>query len=118
MLDDHGSVGCHSSRSNDLSVYARNGHVATFEVKLGRKTKRTITESPERSAEQLFDTLELVALAVEHSKMLQWHTKKRQLVTRSGLRRLRCCVGRDRLGRPNRFRPVPLQAIPLQAKLA
>ena len=84
LLDDYGSVGCHPSRSNDLSVHARfdssrffpllwesdddrNGHAAIFEVKFGKKTERTTTESRERSAEQLFDILEPVALAVEGS---------------------------------------------------
>ena len=57
LLDDYGLVGCHSSRSNDLSVHARidssgyirlswesdddrNGHAAIFEVKFGQKTER------------------------------------------------------------------------------
>ena len=78
LLDDYGLVGCHSSRSNDLSVHARidssryvrllwesdddrNGYAAIFEVKFGKKTERTTTDSRERSAEQLFDTLEPVA---------------------------------------------------------
>ena len=56
LLGDHGLVGCHSSRINDLSVHARinssgyirlqwesdddrNGHAAIFEVKFGKKTK-------------------------------------------------------------------------------
>ena len=39
-----------------------NGHAAIFEVKSKKKT-RTTTESRERSAEQLFDILEPVALA-------------------------------------------------------
>ena len=54
LLEDYGLVGCHSSRSNDLSVHARidstgyvrllwesnddkNGHAANSEVKFGRK---------------------------------------------------------------------------------
>ena len=86
LLDDCGLVGCHSSRSNDLSVHARiyssgysrllwgsddgrNGHAAIFEVKFGKKTQRTTTESRERSDEQLFDILEPVALAVEGSDL-------------------------------------------------
>ena len=116
LLDDHGFVGCQSSRSNDLSVHARidssgyirllwesdeerNGHEAIFEVKFGEKTERTTTKSCERSAEQLFDTLEPVALAMEGSDLGPTEdpfeptarcindTKKRQLVTRSGLPR-------------------------------
>ena len=86
LLDDCGLVGCHSSRSNDLSVHARidssryirllwetdddrNGHAAIFEVKFGKKTERATTESRERSAEQLFDTFEPVALAVGGSDL-------------------------------------------------
>ena len=86
LLDDYGLVGCHSSRSNDLSVHARidssrflllvwetdddrNRHAAIFEVKFDKKTERATTESRERSAEQLFDNLEPVALAVEGSDL-------------------------------------------------
>ena len=121
LLDDCGFFGCHSSRSNDLSVHARidssgyfrlsweseddrNVHAAIFEVKFGKRTQRTTTESRERLAELHFDTLELVAFAVEGSDLGTTEdpfeptarcindTKKRQLVTKSGLPRLRCCV--------------------------
>ena len=121
LLGDYGLVGCHSSRSNALSVHARidssgyvrlswesdddrKGHAANFEVKFGNKTKRAATGSRERTAEQLFDHLESVALVVEGSDLGTTEdpfeptarcindTKKRQLVTRSGLPRLRCCV--------------------------
>ena len=47
----------------------RSGHAAIFEVKFGKKTERATTESRERSAEQLFDTLEPVALAVGGSDL-------------------------------------------------
>ena len=122
LLDGYGFVGCLSSRSDDLSVHARidssgymrflresgddrNGHAAIFKVKFGKKTERTTTESRERSAEQIFDFLELVALAVEGSDLGATEapfeptarcisdTEKRQLVTRPGLPRLKCCVG-------------------------
>ena len=71
-------MGCHSSRSNDLSVRARiessgdirfflresdddrNGHAAIFEVKFGKKTERTTTESRETSAELLLDLWSLL----------------------------------------------------------
>ena len=121
LFDDYGLVGCHSSRSNALSVHARidslgyvrlswesdddrKGHAAIFEVKFGNKTKRAATGSRERTAEQLFDQLESVAFAVEGSDLGTTEdpfepsarcindTKKRQLVTRSGLPRLKCCV--------------------------
>ena len=121
LLDDNGLVGCHSSRSNDLSDHARidssgyvrlswesvddkKGHAAIFGVKCGKKTKRAATGSRERTAEQLSEHLESVALAVESSDLGITEdpleptarcindTKKRQLVTRSGLPRLRCCV--------------------------
>ena len=75
-----------------------------MEVKFGKKTEGITTESRERSVQQLFDTLEPVALAVEGSDLGTTEdpfvptarcikdTQKRQLVTRSGLPRLRCCV--------------------------
>ena len=86
------------------SDYDRNEHAAIFEVKFGKKTKRATEASRERSAEQLFDDLESVASVVEGSDLGTSEdrfestascindTKKRQLVTRSGLSRLRCCV--------------------------
>ena len=115
LLYDYGLVGCHSSRSNYLSVHAKidssgyvsllcesdddtKGYAAIFEVKFGKKTKRAATESREGTAEQPYDHLESVALAVEGNddpsepaaRCIN-DTKKRQLVTRSGLPRLRCC---------------------------
>ena len=64
LLDDYGKEGCHSSRSNDLSVHARigssgfvrllwesdddrNGHAAIIEVKNGKETERATTKSRE-----------------------------------------------------------------------
>ena len=63
-------VGCHSSRSNDLSVHARidstgyvrllmesseeddkKSHAAIFEVKFGKKGEGAITDSRERKAD-------------------------------------------------------------------
>ena len=58
LLDDCGLVGYHSSKSNDLSVHARNdssryirhswetdddrsGHAAIFEVKFGKKDRKS-----------------------------------------------------------------------------
>ena len=118
LLVDCGLVGCHSSRSNDLSVHARidstgyvrllwesseeddkNSHAAILEF--GKKAE---AEPRERTADSLISDLESVALAVEGSDLnttegnfvptarcIQ-HTKERQLVTRSGLQRPRCCV--------------------------
>ena len=109
-------MGCHTSRSNDLSVHARidstgnvrllweseddeDGHAAILEVRVWQ-TVVTI-ETLERSAESLFDSLESVALAVEGSDLGTTEdnfvptarciqdTKERQLVTRSGFPRLR-----------------------------
>ena len=111
---------CHSSRSNDLPVRARidssryirlswesdddrNGHAAIFEVKFGKKTERAAKESRERSPEQLFDTSESVSLVLEGSDFGTTEdpfeptarcindTEKRQMVTKSGLPRSRCC---------------------------
>ena len=80
----------------------KKGHAAIFEVKFRSRSKKAITQLPqarERTAEQLFDQLESVALAVEGNddpseppaRCIN-DTKKTQLVTRSGLPRLRCCV--------------------------
>ena len=65
---------CHSSRSNDLSVHARNDstgyvrllwessedddkntHAAIFEVKFGKKAEEAITDSRERTGDTLFN---------------------------------------------------------------
>ena len=122
LLHGYGLVGCHSSGSNDLSVHARIdssgytrllwesdvddriGHAAISEVKFGKKTNRATEASRERSAGQLFNDSESVALVVEGSDLGTSEdcfeptascindTKKRQLVTRSGLSRPRCCV--------------------------
>ena len=82
----------------------RNGHAAIFEVKYGKTSERAVKESREQSVEQLFADLESVALAVKGSELDTTEdpcepsarcindTKKRQLVTRSGLPRLRCCA--------------------------
>ena len=80
------------------------GLAAIFEVKFGKKGRRVTAESRERTAESLFDNLESVALAVEGSDLsiiegnfvptarcIQ-DIKERQLVTRSGISRPRCCV--------------------------
>ena len=69
-----------------------------------KEDKGVITDSRERTADTLFNDLESVAFAIEGSdlnitennfvptaKCIQ-DTKERQLVTRSGLPRLRCCV--------------------------
>ena len=87
LLNDYGFVGCHSSKSSDLSVHARvhssgyirllwesdvddrDGHAAIFEVKFGKASERAVKVSRERSAEQLFTDLELVASALEGSDL-------------------------------------------------
>ena len=53
--------------SADTIWWWRKGHAAIFKVKFGRKSKTAISQLPqsrERTAEQLFDHLESVALAV------------------------------------------------------
>ena len=60
LLEDCGLVGCHSNKSNDLSVHA--GINSPF---MGIAAR----ESRERSAEQLFVDLESVASAVEGSDL-------------------------------------------------
>ena len=71
---------------------------------LEKTTERAVKESRERTAEELFAHLEPVASAEEGSDLGTTEdpfeptarcindTKKRQLVTRSGLPRPRCCV--------------------------
>ena len=81
----------------------RNGHAAVFEIKLGERTSRAAEASRERSAEQFLNNLESVALAVEGNLGTYEDrfeltasgindTEKKQLATRSGLPRLRCCA--------------------------
>ena len=118
-LNDYDLVGCHSSRSNVLSVHARfdssgyirlsweadderKGHVVIFEIKIGKKTERAVKESRERSAQQLFADVGLVTSAVEDSVLGPTEnpfestascindTKKRQLLIRSDLSRVMC----------------------------
>ena len=72
LFEDHGLVGCLSSKSDDLSVYARidstgyvrllwepseeddrNTHAAIFDVKFGKRGEEAITVSRERTADTL-----------------------------------------------------------------
>ena len=79
-------------------------HAAIFQVKFGKKSEGAITDSRERTADTLVSHIGTVALAIEGSdpsitednfvpaaRCIQ-DTKKKQLVTRSGLQRLLCCV--------------------------
>ena len=108
-------------RGNDLSVHVRfdstryvrlmwasneeeedkGSHAAIFEVKFGKKAEGSFTDSREGTPDTLFSDLESVALVVEGSDLKDnfvsaanctRDTKERQLVTRSGLQRIRCCV--------------------------
>ena len=82
----------------------KNSHAAMFEMKIGNKPEEVIVGPGERTAASVFNDLESVALAIESSDLdiaednfvptarcIQ-DTKERQLVTRSGLQRLWCCV--------------------------
>ena len=88
LFEDYGLVGCHSSRSNDLSVHARivsTGYVrlfwesseeddkktraAIFEVKCGKEAEGAISDSRERTGDTLFTDLESVASAIEGSNL-------------------------------------------------
>ena len=119
LLEDYGLVGCHSNKSNCLSVHTRidsSGHVrllwesneeedkglhaAIFEVKFGTKAEGSFTDSRERTAGTLFSDLESVASAIEGvdpkdnvvpTANCVRDTKERRLVTRSGIQCLRCC---------------------------
>ena len=72
-------------------------------MKFGKEAEEAFTDLRERAADTLFTGLESVALAIEGSdinitednfvptaKCIQ--DQKKQLVTRSGLQKLRCCV--------------------------
>ena len=119
-LDDFGLVGCHSSRSKDLSVHARidssghvrllwesdddkKGHAAIFEVKFGKRSRKAVAHMPqarERTAEQLSDQLESVALAAEGNDDPSEPTARcindtKKVATADQIwtfSRLRCCV--------------------------
>ena len=88
LFEDYGLVGCHSSRSNDLSVHAKIdstsyvrllwesieednefSHAAIFEVKFGKKPEGAITDSRGRTAGALLKNPESVALAIEGSDL-------------------------------------------------
>ena len=80
------------------------GEEIEFEVKFGKKSDRVIRDSRGRTADALFMNMESVALAIEGSEInitednfvltarCFQDTKERQLVARSNLQRLRCCV--------------------------
>ena len=82
---------------NQTKKNDEDGQTAIFEVKFGNKTGGVTTESRGRTAELLCDNLESFALAVEGSDLSTagnqfvptasciQDTKKRQLVTWSGL---------------------------------
>ena len=75
-----------------------------FEIKFGNKAEKVIAGAREQTAASVFSHLESVALAIEGSDLSITEnnfvptarciqdTKEWQLVTRSGLQRLRCCV--------------------------
>ena len=113
LLEDCGLVGCQSNRGNYLSVHARtdstgyvrllwesseeednHSHAAIFDAIFGKKAEGSITDSREVTADTLFSDLESVASVVEGVPTANClrDTKEKQLVTRSGLQRLRCCV--------------------------
>ena len=79
----------------------KGSHAAIFEVKFGKKVEGSFIDSRERTADTLFSDLESVASVVEGSDFKDnfvltayciRDAKERQLVTRSGFQRIRCCV--------------------------
>ena len=77
----------------------KDSHAAIFDVKFGNRAEGSFTDSRERTADTLFSDLETIALVVEGSDLKDnfvqtanctQDTKERQLVTRSGLQRIRC----------------------------
>ena len=87
-----------SGEENEVS------NAAIFEVKFGKKSERALADLHEKTADTLFTDLGTVAFVIESSDLSITEdnfvptatciqdTKKRQLVTRSNLQRLRCCV--------------------------
>ena len=70
-------------------------------MKFGKRAEGSFTDSRERTTDTLFSDLETIALVVEGSDLKDifvptanctQDTKERQLVTRSGLQRIRCSV--------------------------
>ena len=70
-------------------------------MKFGKKAEGSFTGSCERTADTLISDVQSVALVVESSDLKEnvvptancvRDTKERQLVTISGLQRIRCCV--------------------------
>ena len=97
--------GTFASFWNQVKKTTKNRHAAIFEVKFRKKkAKGVITESRERKADTLFNDLESVAFAIEDNDLnitennfvptakCNQDTTERQLVSRSGLQRLQCCV--------------------------
>ena len=92
ILEDHGLVGCHSKRSNYLSVHARidstgyvrllwesneedkGSHAAIFEVTFGEKAEGSFIDSREQTVDTLLSNLESVALVVEGSQRIVFAT--------------------------------------------
>ena len=103
LLEDCGLMGCHSVRGNYLSVHARidaTGYVRHLWESNDEEDKG-YTDSRERAADTFSNDLEYVAEVLEENdtksnfprtaEFLR-DRKERQLVTRSGLPRIRCCV--------------------------
>ena len=89
------------SCGNQIEEEDKGSHAAIFEVKFGTRAEGSFPDSRERPADTLFSDLESVALVVEGSDLQDnfvptakciRDTKERQLVSKSGLQRSRCCV--------------------------
>ena len=98
-----------------------------FEVKIGQKPERALADLREKTVESLLSDLGTFALVIEGSDLSMTEdnsvptarciqdTKKRELVTRSNLHGLRCCVchlhHEQALRAPHRVRQVFAQAL-------
>ena len=98
-----------------------------MEVKIGQKSERAFADLREKTVDTLLSDLGTVAFVIEGSDLSITEdnsvptarcfqdTKKRELVTRSNLQRLRCCVCHLRheqaLRAPHRVRQVFAQAL-------
>ena len=102
-------------------------YASIFEVKISQKPERALADLREKTVDSLLSDLGTFALVIEGSDLSMTEdnsvptarciqdTKKRELVTRSNLQRLRCCVchlhHEQALRAPHRVRQVFAQAL-------
>ena len=90
LREDYGLLGCHSSRSDDLSVHARFDSTGYVRL-LWESSEKDDKNTQAAIFEIIFGKMALVTTSCLRPRCLE-DTKERQLVTKSGPQRLRCCV--------------------------